>query len=157
MTRVACAVTCVLIASLWAPFASAHEGHHMETGIGAAGKAAAVTKTVEIVMSDDMRFAPSTITVASGQTVRFSVRNAGHLRHEFVIGTDEHLAGHAQAMREHPDMKHAASDNAVSLEAGKRGSVIWRFAGPGAVTFACLEAGHYDAGMKGTITVVAAH
>jgi uncharacterized cupredoxin-like copper-binding protein len=43
--------------------------------------------------------------------------------------------------------------NLVSLEPGKTGEVIWQFTKPGKVGFACLHVGHYEAGMKGTVTV----
>jgi uncharacterized cupredoxin-like copper-binding protein len=134
-----------------APLAGAHETHGSE--VGRVGVATAVSRTVEIVMSDDMRFTPSTIAVASGQTVRFTIRNTGKLRHEFILGSPAHIAEHAAMMREHPGMMHHDEPNAATLDGGGAGSVIWRFGAPGSVTFACLEAGHYDAGMKGTIEV----
>lgn len=34
--------------------------------------------------------------------------------------------------------------------------VIWQFTKAGKVDFACLQPGHYDAGMKGAVTVAAA-
>jgi uncharacterized cupredoxin-like copper-binding protein len=121
--------------------------------VGRAGTAQAVTRTVDIVMNDDMRFTPSAVTVDAGQTVRFVVRNAGTLRHEFILGNAADIAGHAAMMRGHPGTMHHGGGNSISLEAGKNGSVIWRFGAPGTVTFACLEAGHFEAGMQGTIEV----
>jgi uncharacterized cupredoxin-like copper-binding protein len=38
---------------------------------------------------------------------------------------------------------------------GKTGEVIWTFNQPGDFNFACLIDGHYQAGMIGTIKVVA--
>ena len=37
---------------------------------------------------------------------------------------------------------------------GKQGEIIWQFTKAGEVKFACLYPGHYDAGMKGQVTVV---
>ncbi|MBQ1557666.1 MAG: hypothetical protein IIZ69_05730 [Pseudomonas sp.] len=42
----------------------------------------------------------------------------------------------------------------VSLAPGKQGEIIWQFTKAGEVKFACLYPGHYDAGMKGQVTVV---
>ena len=70
-----------------------------------------------------------------------------------VIGSEDALADHARTMREHPSMRHHDEPNAVTLGAGRTGSLVWRFDGPGTVAFACLEAGHYDAGMRGSIVV----
>lgn len=38
---------------------------------------------------------------------------------------------------------------------GNQGDVVWHFNRPGQFDFACLIPGHYQAGMTGTITVVA--
>ncbi len=40
-----------------------------------------------------------------------------------------------------------------TLAAGKTGEVVWQFTRAGKVDFACLQPGHYDAGMKGTVNV----
>lgn len=40
------------------------------------------------------------------------------------------------------------------VRAGQRGDIVWQFNRPGTFDFACLIAGHYQAGMTGTITVV---
>jgi len=41
----------------------------------------------------------------------------------------------------------------VSVEPGKRGELLWQFSRAGTVGFACLQPGHYDAGMKGQVKV----
>jgi uncharacterized cupredoxin-like copper-binding protein len=43
--------------------------------------------------------------------------------------------------------------NAVSLEAGESKEITWYFADEGTTLIGCHEPGHYDGGMKGTITV----
>jgi uncharacterized cupredoxin-like copper-binding protein len=43
--------------------------------------------------------------------------------------------------------------NTASLAPGKTGEIIWQFTKAGKVDFACLEAGHFDAGMKGAVNV----
>jgi uncharacterized cupredoxin-like copper-binding protein len=49
-------------------------------------------------------------------------------------------------------MEHA-DDNMVTVAPGKTGEVVWRFTQAGKVDFACLQPGHYDAGMKGLVNV----
>jgi uncharacterized cupredoxin-like copper-binding protein len=41
----------------------------------------------------------------------------------------------------------------VSVAPGMAGEVVWRFTKAGNVHFACLQPGHYDAGMKGLVKV----
>ena len=45
-------------------------------------------------------------------------------------------------------------DNALSLKAGETGSLSMTFADAGSLLIGCHEPGHYDAGMKATLTVV---
>jgi uncharacterized cupredoxin-like copper-binding protein len=39
------------------------------------------------------------------------------------------------------------------VRAGRRGRIVWTFNRAGEFAFACLVAGHYQAGMKGRIVV----
>lgn len=138
-----------------AVFASeGHSGGHASTAIGQPGKANAVTRTIAVSMSDDMRFSPSDIRVLKGETIRFTVTNKGQLRHEFNLGTDADLKAHAEQMKKFPEMEHD-EPHLVSLASGTTGEVIWKFTKAGKVSFACLHAGHYDAGMKGVVNVSA--
>jgi uncharacterized cupredoxin-like copper-binding protein len=131
-----------------------HQDHHasMETSYGKPGDAARVKRSIEVVMSDDMRFTPANIQVKRGETVRFLVRNAGQIRHEFSLGTKQELEEHYEQMKKFPDMVHD-EPNKVSLEPGQQGEVIWQFTRSGKVDFACLHVGHYEAGMKGQVSV----
>ncbi len=135
----------------------AHGGGHVhqdDSAIGAPGKAADVRRTVKVDMTDDMRFKPANIVVPEGQTVRFVVRNSGRIKHEFVLGTVEDLKEHYEAMKKYPEMEHA-EENMVTVAPGKTGEVIWKFTRGGRVDFACLQPGHYEAGMKGQVVVAA--
>lgn len=127
-------------------------GHGDEAAIGKPGDAKRVTRTVEVDMTDDMRFKPAAIHVKQGETIRFKVKNAGKLKHEMVLGTEAELQEHYQAMLKMPEMEHA-DPHAITLEGGKSGEIVWQFTKSGTVPFACLQPGHYDAGMKGSITV----
>ena len=44
-------------------------------------------RSIDVGMSDTMRFTPERIAVKLGETVRFVARNDGKQLHEFVIGT----------------------------------------------------------------------
>ncbi|CAM4223860.1 plastocyanin/azurin family copper-binding protein [Bordetella muralis] len=127
-------------------------GHEMASVIGKAGNPAKVSRTIDVDMTDAMRFTPERIDVKAGETVRFKVTNSGKIRHEMVLGTEADLNGHYQMMLKDPGMRHEEA-NSVSLEAGKTGEIVWQFDKAGQVAFACLEPGHYPAGMKGAVSV----
>ena len=125
---------------------------HGSNPVGEAGKVAQATRTVEIDMTDNMRFTPAEISVRQGETVRFVVKNSGAVKHELVLGTPEELKEHYAMMLKMPGMEHV-DDNMVSVAPGKTGEIVWRFTKVGKVDFACLQPGHYDAGMKGLVNV----
>ncbi|MFM9966995.1 MAG: plastocyanin/azurin family copper-binding protein [Burkholderiales bacterium] len=139
--------------------ASAAKGHastHREQQVwGIAGDAKVAKRTVEIEMQDTMRFTPEKIEVRQGETVRFVVKNAGSQMHEMVIGTKKVLDEHAAMMLKFPKMEHDEPYMA-HVAAGKSADLIWHFNRAGDFDFACLIAGHYQAGMRGSIKVIAA-
>jgi len=122
---------------------------------GMAGEAGQVRRTVTIDMGDDMRFRPDLIEVREGETVRLAIRNRGKLLHELVIGTPAELDAHAAMMVKFPGMQHDEPYMA-HVASGQRGSLVWTFNRPGEFKFACLIAGHYQAGMAGTLRVIPA-
>ena len=123
-----------------------------QTDWGIAGDAKNVSRTIRINMTDNMRFTPDSISVQLGETVRFEVVNAGKAMHEMVIGTQKELDAHAEMMLKHPNMEHDEPYMA-HVSPGATESLVWQFNLPGEFHFACLIAGHYQAGMKGRITV----
>lgn len=138
----------------WASGQHAGEHAHKPAAIGKPGAQKQVNRTVNVEMTDAMRFVPSEVAVQKGETIHFIVRNTGKLRHEFVLGTEKELKEHAELMKKFPSMQHEES-NMVFVEPGQSGNVIWQFTRAGKVPFACLQAGHFDAGMKGLVTVAA--
>lgn len=119
---------------------------------GISGTAKQAQRTITLTMSDNMRFTPDRIEVKQGETVRLRVRNAGQLMHELVIGTRESLQEHAAMMLKHPGMDHD-EPSMTHVAQGKTGEIIWTFNRAGEFEFACLIAGHFQAGMKGSISV----
>jgi len=67
-----------------------------QTAFGIAGDPAKVSRTIAIDMSDDMRYAPATVYLKLGETVRFVVANKGATMHELVLGTPKDIAHHAR-------------------------------------------------------------
>lgn len=129
-----------------------HDSSHAASFYGEAGDPAQVSRTIEVIMDDNMRFTPSIIDVQEGETVRFLIKNVGQLPHEMVIGSLEELKAHAAEMLAMPDMEHA-DPNMITVQAGQSGELIWQFAEATSVDFACLIPGHTEAGMVGKIHV----
>lgn len=127
------------------------DGDHA-TNTGRPGDPAKVSRTIELVMEDSMRYSPSEITVKTGETVRFFIKNNGKMKHETVIGSMDELNAHAEMMRKTPETEHAGP-NMLTLGPGQRGRLVWQFDRAGTVDFACLVPGHMEAGMVGKITV----
>ena len=151
---------------------SAVSGHSQDkhaVPIGQKGDPARVTTTIEVTMTDNS-YEPAAITVRPGETVRFVIRNAGELVHEFNIGTREQHLAHREEMTmmietgvleadriNHDRMGHGSGamkhddPNAVLLEPGETGEIVWTFPDTQKLQFACNVPGHYDAGMMGHI------
>lgn len=123
-----------------------------EADLGRPGDPGNVTRSIEVEMSDTMRFRPDSISVKRGETIRFLVRNVGKLTHEMVIGTIEEMREHAELMRKSPQMEHN-EPNQLSVKPGRTGELIWHFTRDGTIDFACLQPGHFEAGMVGRILV----
>ena len=129
-----------------------HAGGHGDDAIGKPGVASKVTRTVNIDMTDDMKFHSSLINAKQGETIRFVAKNSGKVKHEMVLGTEKDLKDHYEVMKKNPEMEHADA-NMVTVAPGQTGEIIWQFTKAGKVDFGCLQPGHYDAGMKGLVNV----
>lgn len=120
---------------------------------GIPGDAAEATRTVHIRMNDQMRFVPDRLEVKAGETVRLVLHNDGQLLHEFVLGDKAQLDEHAAMMLRQPNMAHTGMDM-LHVQPGEEGEVTWTFDRAGTFDFACLIAGHYQAGMVGKVAVM---
>ncbi len=142
--------------------AAAHGPDHAMSG-GKPGDAAKVTRTIEIVASDNA-FSLKALQVRDGETVRFVVRNDGLDPHEFLIGTVTEHADHLKMMKAmieqrkkggghaHDTSTMEAHKNGVTVEPAKTASFIWTFARTADLEFACDIPGHYEDGMRGPIS-----
>ena len=105
---------------------------------------ASAPRVVRIVASDALRFFPDVVTVRQGETITFEVTTMGMSSHEFMVGPAADVAADTAGTPEVAD---------VAMVQTK--SLTYTFSGPGPFAFACHAPGHYEAGMKGTIVVVA--
>jgi uncharacterized cupredoxin-like copper-binding protein len=145
----------LLSTCLFAGAAQADAGHHRgddHAAIGHPGKPGDASRTVQVDMTDTMRFTPARIDVRRGETIRFVIKNSGALRHEFVLGTMQELKQHAELMRRFPEMEHD-DPNLLQVGPGQTGELLWKFDKTGTVDFACLQPGHFEAGMAGKVAV----
>lgn len=120
---------------------------------GIAGDAADVSRTIEVSMQDTMRFTPELLDIKVGETIRFVAKNDGKVLHEFVLGTSTTNDEHAAMMVKFPGMVHD-EPYMTHVDPNDTGEIIWTFNRAGKFDFACLIAGHYQAGMRGDIVVV---
>jgi uncharacterized cupredoxin-like copper-binding protein len=98
--------------------------------LGVVGSASAATTTVQ-VKAGEFFFKLSKSSIAKPGTVVFTVKNAGHLAHDFKI------AGKKTAL----------------IQPGKSATLKVKFAKAGKYAYLCTVAGHAAAGMKGRFTV----
>jgi len=130
------------------------------------------TRTVEVTLQD-IAFAPKSLDVKAGETVRFVLVNKGQLLHEFNLGDAAMHAAHQKEMlqmqasgmltstgmgkMDHSAMGHGAmkhdDPNSVLVEPGKTAELTWTFTQATGLEFACNLPGHYQAGMVGKLTV----
>jgi len=151
-----------LVAAATAAYAHGDEDHARKhkydaskvevTEFGQEGDPKKVTRTIKVDMADSMRFTPSELTVKRGETVKFVVHNGGQVLHEMVLGTTKALAEHAELMKKFPEMEHS-DPNMAHVKPGKSGEIVWQFTKAGEFQFACLQPGHFEAGMLGKVTV----
>ncbi|MHB8960477.1 MAG: plastocyanin/azurin family copper-binding protein [Candidatus Limnocylindrales bacterium] len=104
---------------------------------------AASPRVVRVIAGPGYTFSPSTIAVAKGETVTFEVTSMGGLTHEFMVGPADAVAA-----------DQAGTPEAAGIGMMQTASVTYTFDGSGPYAFACHAPGHYEAGMRGTITVV---
>jgi len=123
-----------------------------ETAFGRTGDPKNVSRTVNVVMSDTLRFSPAELTIKQGDTVKFVVKNAGKTMHEMVLGSTSDLKAHAELMKKFPGMEHDEPYMAY-VAPGKTAEMVWQFTKTGEFQYGCLIPGHFEAGMVGKLIV----
>lgn len=112
---------------------------------------AELPRTVTVAAHDPFAFAPRSIPIQAGETIRFVVTNEGDVEHEFVIGTREELLEHAMVMT-HGGMRDDTS-RAIRLIPGRTKASVFTFGSAADLGYGCLVPGHYPAGMSGDFEI----
>jgi len=132
----------------------------------AAGAAAKGVRTIEIVGSEDMKFSVATITAKPGEQLRIRLTAKGAMpkiamAHNFVLLTKTAKVTDfvTAAMGARPDFIPADKKAEIIAHtdlagAGETVEVTFKVpAAAGDYTYLCSFPGHFQAGMKGTLTV----
>ena len=99
------------------------------------------------------RFSNTSLVPAfnSNPGVRMEERSPGSYRLNIRGST---LRSHAEAMKKHPGMEMEHDEPfAAHVAPGKSRVLVWQFTKPGNFHFGCLEPGHFEAGMVGSVVV----
>ena len=113
-----------------------------------AGCAGGDERTIEITIRHS-RFDPAVLDAASGETVRFVIRNLDPIAHEFILGDDEVQRRHESGTEPH----HGAIPGEVSVPAGETRTTTYAFGSLEEVPFGCHLPGHWAYGMRGVVRV----
>lgn len=95
------------------------------------------------------RFVAEHLAFEQGERVRFVVQNLDPIDHELIIGDEEVQLAHENGT----EPAHGAVPGEVTVFSGESASTTYRFERSGSLEFACHYPGHYEYGMRGTISV----
>src|SRR5687767_6191968 len=109
------------------------------------------SKTLKIDMSEFM-FLPRDVSVPAGQQITLDLKNSGSIEHDFIIlKKGVVLQGKFDHEQQMDDVYFHAE-----LDSGKADEYTFTApTDPGTYVIVCGIAGHFQAGMAGTLTVVA--
>jgi len=141
--------------SLGLPLAAMADAGHTHFSAGRPGDPKKPARVVEVVMREGdgkMEYVPNRLEVKRNEQIRFILKNAGELAHEFVLATTAENLKHAALMQKYPDMEHD-DPNGKTLQPKANSEILWRFTKRGEFEFGCLIPGHREAGMTGIVIV----
>src|SRR5919199_299534 len=128
----------VVIAVALSPFAMGHLGRQsVESSAGRSQVAPAAPSNLSTsvaITTSEFKFSPTSIQVPVGQKISFTLDNKGVVEHDVTI---------------------QAAGFTLLAKAGQTATGEFMFDKPGVFDFICSIPGHKEAGMKGTLTVVA--
>jgi azurin len=132
----------------------------------AAPAAAKGVRTIEIVGTDDMKYSVANIEAKAGEQIRIRLTSKGAMpkiamAHNFVLlakAADTLKFVNASAMARAtdfvpPDMKAQVLAQTTLAGAGETVEVTFKVPAAGTYTYLCTFPGHFQAGMRGTLTV----
>jgi azurin len=137
-----------------------------KAGADAKADASKGARTIDLVGTDDMKLSVTTITAKPGEQVRVRLTAKGAMpkiamAHNFVLlskSADPVKFVNAAAMARATDFVPADQKDAVIAHtalagAGETVEVTFKAPAAGTYTFICSFPGHFQAGMRGTLTV----
>lgn len=127
----------------------------MSGAFGEPADASEADRTIEVAVDNELAFDPAEFEVAAGEVVTFLISNIGDIEHEFVLGDEQAQQQMADEMAEDDGHGHSGEmSNAVTIHPGEEAELTWRFPDEATtVLVGCHVPGHYEAGMRGTVTV----
>ncbi|HEY6073272.1 MAG TPA: cupredoxin domain-containing protein [Anaerolineales bacterium] len=137
--------------------------------LSAAAPGAVKAQKISVTMTD-FKFTPNKITLQTGTPVELTLVSRGKVEHEFMVypapksapgDWDEYLIpntyfqnmGEVEVEFEGQGAVAGTSLFEVVVKPGKRATVHFTPNRKGTFEIGCHAAGHYEAGMKGTLTV----
>lgn len=131
------------------------DGMEMSGAYGEPADASEAARTIEVKVDDELAFDPAEFDVAAGEVVTFRITNTGAAEHEFVLGDEQAQQRMSEEMNGGDDHAHSGDmSNAVTIHGGEEAELTWRFPdAPTTVLIGCHVPGHYEAGMRGSVTV----
>jgi uncharacterized cupredoxin-like copper-binding protein len=114
----------------------------------------AADRVIEVAMTDNA-FDPTSVSVSAGETVTFKFTNNGAAAHDAFIGDAQAQEEHGESMEAGEEMEGHNMDggDALLIEPGDSGELTHTFDEAGEILIGCHQPGHYEAGMKSTVTV----
>jgi uncharacterized cupredoxin-like copper-binding protein len=104
-------------------------------------------RTVEISIHHS-RFLPAIVDAEAGETIRFVVRNADPIDHEFLVGDRGVQLAHERGIEAY----HPPRPGEVTVPAGRTVVTTYTF-GERDLEFACHLPGHWAYGMSGLVRI----
>ena len=126
----------------------------VDKAYGRQANASQATRTINLDLSDKMRFTPAEVTIRQNETIRFLVKNSAKVPQEMVLGTAGELKERAALVKKFPKMS-MNQPNQVLVGPGQSGELVWQFPAVGKFSFACGAPACVDAGAMGKIVVSA--
>lgn len=117
-----------------------------------AGMAAMASRTVELSMAE-WGFSNSGLTVKTGETIRFVVRNSGNIPHEFMFmrGAAMAAVSYRQERADWNLLEHEALYERAIVLPGDSFEVVLRIDEPGTWMYMCMFPYHMQFGMMGVM------
>jgi len=111
-------------------------------------------RTVTVTMSDNA-YTPKNISAKAGESVTFKFVNDGQMTHEAYIGSEKDQEDHAAEMMggDGGHSMNMSGDGVVTVKRGQDATLTQTFDESGTVVIGCHQPGHWESGMKATVTV----